>query len=107
LVTGGDPEGLAGDGLFASHADRYRLSTEFITIWRALLAGSHRSESFDFEGNQLCVQGSRVLFPPLQRPHPPVFLGGSSPAAVWCASTCSRRSAERSGVDTLDVASLL
>ena len=81
LVTGGDSDELAGDGLFASHADRYRLSTEFITIWRAVLQRSHRSESLDFEGSQLRVQGSRVFFPPLQTPHPPVFLGGSSPAA--------------------------
>jgi len=81
LVTGGDPDELEGDGLFLPHGERYALSREFLTIWRALLERSHTDESFDFEGTQLRVKGSKLLYPPVNRPYPPVFFGGSSPEA--------------------------
>ncbi len=89
LVTGGDPDELEGDGLFLPHGERYALSREFLTIWRELLARSHGAEgdppgsgeSFDFEGTQLRVKGSKLLYPPVNRPYPPVFFGGSSPEA--------------------------
>ncbi|TAL25201.1 MAG: FMNH2-dependent alkanesulfonate monooxygenase [Aquabacterium sp.] len=81
LVTGGDPEELHGDGLFLSHEDRYDLSTEFLTIWRELLAKSHDGESYDFDGKHLQVKAGKLLYPPLQRPYPPLFFGGSSQAA--------------------------
>ncbi len=81
LVTGGDPDELEGDGLFLPHGERYALSREFLTIWRELLARSHRGESFDFDGTQLRVKGSKLLYPPVSRPYPPVFFGGSSPEA--------------------------
>lgn len=81
LVTGGDPEELEGDGLFLSHAERYQVSREFITIWRALLAKSHDGASLDFEGRHLKVKGGKVLYPPLSRPYPPIFFGGSSEEA--------------------------
>ena len=81
LVTGGDAEELAGDGQFLSHAERYEESAEFIRIWREVLARSHRSEGFDFDGKHLRVQGARLLYPPVNDPYPPVFFGGSSEAA--------------------------
>jgi alkanesulfonate monooxygenase len=81
LVTGGDPEELEGDGLFLSHQERYQASREFLTIWRELLTRSHDGSAFDFDGRHLSVKGGKVLYPPLQRPHPPVFFGGSSPEA--------------------------
>jgi alkanesulfonate monooxygenase len=81
LVTGGDPEELAGDGLFLSHEERYQASREFLTIWRELLTRSHDGSALDFEGRHLSVQGGKVLYPPLQQPYPPVFFGGSSPEA--------------------------
>lgn len=81
LVTGGDADELEGDGLFLPHAQRYALSREFLTIWRELLARSHAGESFDFEGTQLKVRGSKLLYPPVNKPYPPVFFGGSSPEA--------------------------
>ena len=48
---------------------------------RELLARSHAGDTLDFEGRHLQVQGGKLLYPPVQRPHPPVFFGGSSPAA--------------------------
>ena len=81
LVTGGDQTELEGDGVFLDHAQRYGQSAEFIRIWREILARSHQGESFDYEGEHLSVRGARLLFPPLQRPHPPVYFGGSSEEA--------------------------
>ena len=81
LVTGGDPEELAGDGLFLPHAERYQLSREFLTLWRAVLAASHTGESIDFDGAQQKLQGGRLLYPPTARPYPPVYFGGSSEEA--------------------------
>ncbi|HUN93398.1 MAG TPA: FMNH2-dependent alkanesulfonate monooxygenase [Burkholderiaceae bacterium] len=81
LVTGGDPEELAGDGQFLDHAQRYEQSAEFIRIWREVLARSHVDESYDFDGRHLQVRGAKLLYPPITRPYPPLFFGGSSEAA--------------------------
>jgi alkanesulfonate monooxygenase len=81
LVTGGDQTELEGDGVFLNHAERYEQSAEFIRIWRDILARSHEGESVDFEGQHLSVKGAKLLYPPVQRPYPPVYFGGSSPAA--------------------------
>lgn len=86
LVTGGDTAELEGDGLFLNHAERYEASAEFIRIWRDVLAASHQVQSVDFEGKHLRVKGAKVLYPPLQNPHPPVWFGGSSEAAHGLAA---------------------
>lgn len=80
LVTGGDAEELAGDGQFLDHGARYAQSREFIQIWRELLERSHRGEPLDFEGEHLGVRAGKLLYPPLQRPWPPIYFGGSSEA---------------------------
>ena len=77
VVAGGDPVELAGDGLFLDHDARYRLTDEFLHIWRRELAG----DTVDFEGDHLHVKGGRVLYPAVQKPYPPLWFGGSSPAA--------------------------
>ncbi len=81
LVTGGDRAELEGDGVFLDHAARYEQSAEFIRIWREILARSHEGGSLDYEGEHLQVKGAKLLFPPLQKPYPLVYFGGSSAAA--------------------------
>lgn len=81
LVTGGDQAELEGDGVFLDHATRYEESAEFIRIWREILTRSHTGESLDFEGKHLKVKGAKLLYPPVQKPYPPVYFGGSSAAA--------------------------
>jgi alkanesulfonate monooxygenase len=76
VVTGGDPVELHGDGLFLAHDERYDVTDEFLAIWRRLLAG----ETVDFLGRHLQVAGGKLLYPPLQQPHPPLYFGGSSDA---------------------------
>jgi alkanesulfonate monooxygenase len=77
VVSGGDPDENSADGSFLSHAERYEVSDEFLQIWRALLAGQH----VDFAGKHLQVKNAKVLFPPIQKPYPPLYFGGSSQAA--------------------------
>jgi len=81
LVTGGDADELAGDGVFLDHEQRYEVSAEFMHIWRELLARSHDGTPLDHDGEHLRIKGGKLLYPPLQRPYPPTFFGGSSEAA--------------------------
>jgi alkanesulfonate monooxygenase len=82
VVTGGDPKELAGDGVFLAHDERYALTDEFLGIWRGLLAG----EAVTAEGRHLRIEDGRLLFPPVQTPHPPLYFGGSSPAGIEVAA---------------------
>ncbi|MCX4164527.1 MULTISPECIES: FMNH2-dependent alkanesulfonate monooxygenase [Paraburkholderia] len=81
VVTGGDQAELEGDGLFADHDTRYKITDDFLHIWRNLLAASHTNEAIDYDGETLQSKGGKVLYPPVQHPHPPLWFGGSSPAA--------------------------
>ena len=82
VVTGGDPDELAGDGLHLSHAERYEASVEFTRIWRRVLEG----ETVDYAGKHIQVKGAKLLYPPLQQPRPPLYFGGSSEAAQALAA---------------------
>lgn len=77
VVTGGDPVENKGDGFFAGHAERYEITGEFLDIFTRLLKG----EDVEFAGKHLSVAGGKLLYPPVQKPHPPLYFGGSSPAA--------------------------
>ncbi|MEN3292593.1 MAG: alkanesulfonate monooxygenase [Burkholderiales bacterium] len=81
VVTGGDQGELEADGLFADHETRYEISSEFLRVWRAALAGEGGDAGFDFEGKHVKVKGAKTLYPALQKPHPPLYFGGSSAAA--------------------------
>lgn len=81
VVTGGDQGELEADGLFADHETRYEISSEFLKIWRATLAGNNQESGFEFNGKHLRVKGAKVLYPPIQKPYPSLYFGGSSEAA--------------------------
>jgi alkanesulfonate monooxygenase len=88
VVAGGDAGELAADGVFLSHDDRYALADEFLTVFRRLMAG----ETVDFSGAHLRLEKGELLFPPATPGGPPLYIGGSSDAAVavtaehidWC-----------------------
>ncbi|MGG6295078.1 FMNH2-dependent alkanesulfonate monooxygenase [Leptolyngbya sp. AN02str] len=82
VVTGGDPVELAGDGLHLDKEARYELTDEFLAVWRNVMAGNIS----DFDGQHLKIQGGKLLFPPVQYPYPPLYFGGSSPAAKRVAA---------------------
>ncbi|WP_181666450.1 FMNH2-dependent alkanesulfonate monooxygenase [Herminiimonas fonticola] len=81
VVTGGDQAEMEADGLHANHAERYEISDEFLKVWRASLAGEGGDAGFDFEGKHIQVKGAKTLYPAVQKPYPPLYFGGSSPAA--------------------------
>jgi len=81
VVTGGDQGELEADGVFADHAKRYEISDEFFRIWRATMAGEGGAAGYDFEGKHLQVKGAKTLYPPVQKPYPPLYFGGSSEPA--------------------------
>ncbi|MDX3924480.1 MAG: FMNH2-dependent alkanesulfonate monooxygenase [Shinella sp.] len=74
VVTGGDPVENKGDGIHLSHEDRYSVTEEFLDIYKRVLAG----ETVDHKGKHFEIEDGRLLFPPVQAPHPPLYFGGSS-----------------------------
>ena len=82
VVTGGDPVELKGDGVFLSHDARYEVTDEFLHIWRRLLNGG----DVTYKGRHLAIEDGKLLFPPVQRPGPPLYFGGSSPAGIAAAA---------------------
>lgn len=82
IVTGGDPVENRGDGIFLSHAERYEVTHEFLSVYRELLAG----RTVNFNGKHITVEDGRLLFAPIQDGGPPLFFGGSSDAANTVAA---------------------
>ena len=82
VVTGGDPNEAKGDGVFLTHDQRYEVTDEFLTVWRQCITG----EPTTFQGKYIHVEGAKVIYPALQRPHPPLYFGGSSDAALELAA---------------------
>jgi alkanesulfonate monooxygenase len=82
VVTGGDPSEAEGDGIFLSHDERYAATDEFLQVWRRVLG----QETVDFAGKYINVRGAKVLYPPVQKPYPPLYFGGSSDAAQELAA---------------------
>ncbi|MFU9137459.1 MULTISPECIES: FMNH2-dependent alkanesulfonate monooxygenase [unclassified Erwinia] len=83
VVTGGDPVENKGDGIFLTHAERYQVTREFLTVYSRLLKG----EKVDFAGDHIRVEGAEVLFPPVQQDGPPLYFGGSSDEAIEVAAS--------------------
>ncbi len=82
VVTGGDPLELKGDGVFLDHDERYEVTDEFLTVWRRLLQG----EDVTFTGKHLKIENGKLLYPPEQKPYPPLYFGGSSDAGNQVAA---------------------
>lgn len=78
VVAGGDPAEQKADGSFLEHDQRYQEADEFLQVWKAVLQG----ENVDFDGEHVKVEGARIPTGSLQKPYPPLFIGGSSDAAI-------------------------
>lgn len=82
VVTGGDPVENAGDGIFLSHDERYEVTREFLSVYSALLRG----ETVRHEGKHIRIEDGQLLYPATQAGGPPLYFGGSSPAAIDVAA---------------------
>ena len=52
------------------------MTDEFLSIWRKLMQGEEVTEAH----KHLKIEKGKLLFPPLQRPYPPLYFGGSPDA---------------------------
>jgi alkanesulfonate monooxygenase len=82
VVTGGSDADMAADGIRYGHDERYAITDEFLSIYRRVLVG----EKVTFEGKYLTTDGGTCAFPPVQKPIPPIWFGGSSPVAHQVAA---------------------
>lgn len=81
-IVNGDAKQLAAYGVHLDHDARYAYTDEYLDIFKRLMAG----ESVDHAGTHLFVQGGSLQLPPRQRPHPPLWFGGSSDSALDVAA---------------------
>jgi alkanesulfonate monooxygenase len=82
VVAGGDPVELEGEGIYLDHDSRYDLTDEFLSVWREVIAG----RTVDYQGAHVRAKGAKLLFPSTQKPYPPLYFGGTSPAAIQVAA---------------------
>jgi alkanesulfonate monooxygenase len=80
VVTGGDGEEQRALGDHLDKDGRYERTAEFLSIVRDLWGGAE----VDLEGKQLSVWGAQLQ--QLPAPAPPIYFGGSSPAALQVAA---------------------
>ncbi|WP_020673653.1 LLM class flavin-dependent oxidoreductase [Amycolatopsis nigrescens] len=80
IVTGGDAVEQRRFGDWHDHDQRYARTDEFLSIVRGIWSG----QPVDFDGEHLKVAGATSLAPP--NPLPPLYFGGSSPAALPVAA---------------------
>jgi alkanesulfonate monooxygenase len=75
LVAGGSPDDMYSHAL--DHDERYRRLAEFARVVRRLWT----EPSVDFDGEFFTMRGALAEPKPVQRPHPPFYMGGASPIA--------------------------
>jgi alkanesulfonate monooxygenase len=90
LVTGSDPQELAGDGVFLDHTERYEASAEFTHVWRRLLEG----DTVTYDGKHVHVRDAKLYFPPVQQPPTALF---------WRFFRCRAGSGRRTGRSLSDL----
>lgn len=82
IISGGSDSELAQDGDHTTKDERYARTDEYLDI----LKREWTSEvPFDYQGRFYQVEQAFGDVKPVQRPHIPVYFGGSSPAAIRVA----------------------
>ncbi|VDR24861.1 Alkanesulfonate monooxygenase [Raoultella terrigena] len=84
IVTGGDPVEQRRYGDRLDHDQRYARSGEFIAAFKGVSHARSSGQPFDFHGEHYQLEQATLL--PSPWPVPPVFFGGSSPAAQQVAA---------------------
>jgi alkanesulfonate monooxygenase len=79
IIAGASDAEQHGDGDFAPKEERYRRAVEYLEVMKLAWTSERR---FDFEGAFYRVKGAKSDIQPLQKPHPPLFFGGSSEGAL-------------------------
>ncbi|HTY56172.1 MAG TPA: LLM class flavin-dependent oxidoreductase [Candidatus Binataceae bacterium] len=82
VISGGDDDDQAKDGDFTSHDERYARTDEYVEILRRIWTSD---KPFDHEGRFYKFRRTLSDVKPLQKPHIPIYFGGSSDAAIAIA----------------------
>lgn len=82
VITGGDDQEQQRDGDFLSHDERYARTEEYVDILRRIWTSDR---PIDHDGAHYRFKGAFSEVKPVQKPHLPIYFGGSSEAAVKVA----------------------
>lgn len=82
IISDGDDTEQQRDGDYLSHDARYRRTDEYLDVVKRSWTSD---QPFDHDGEFYRVSGHKSQVRPLQRPHLPVYFGGSSDAAIEVA----------------------
>lgn len=81
-VITGEQHQLPPHGIYLDHDERYALTDEYWSIWRRLMQG----ETVTYKGKYFSLENAKLNLPPVQRPYPELFFGGSSEPALKVAA---------------------
>jgi alkanesulfonate monooxygenase len=79
VITGGSPAEQQADGDFLPHDARYARTDEYVGLMRRIWT---EDAPFDHEGPHYRFARCFAEIKPLQKPHIPIYFGGSSDAAI-------------------------
>ncbi len=82
IISGGDDGDQAKDGDFLPHDERYARTDEYVEILRRIWTAD---QPVDHEGRYYKFRRSFSDVKPIQKPHLPIYFGGSSEAAITIA----------------------
>ncbi len=83
IITGGSDAEQRADGDFLDHDERYRRTDEYVGLLRRVWTSE---QSFDHEGRFYRYEGAFSRVKPVQKPHIPIYFGGSSDIAIEVAA---------------------
>lgn len=82
IISGGNPAEQQQDGDFLDHDQRYARSDEYVGLLRRVWTSD---APFDHAGTHYRFNGAFSEIKPIQKPHIPIYFGGSSHAAIEAA----------------------
>ncbi len=82
IISGGDDGDQRRDGDYLPHDERYARTDEYVGILRKIWTAD---QPVDHDGRYYKFERSSVDVKPLQKPHLPIYFGGSSDAAIAIA----------------------
>ena len=83
IITGGDSNEQRKDGDYLNHEERYRRTDEYVGLLRQEWTAE---EPFSYKGTYYQVDNAFARVKPVQKPHIPVYFGGSSDLAIEFAA---------------------
>jgi alkanesulfonate monooxygenase len=83
IISGGSSEEQRRDGDFLDHEERYRRTDEYVGLMRRTWTAE---APFSHEGPYYKVENAFARVKPVQKPHIPIYFGGSSDLAIAFAA---------------------